>query len=120
MRTKEQIQELLTLVKFTDEALAKILGFMIGKGLKEESEQMRVIVTEDGEGEDWHFFYDWYNGAFELQDLKEEEGVCGKCPLCDMLNECLHIIDNEKDPKKVQKAKERYQFLMEAFKLDEN
>ena len=43
MRTKEQIQELLTSVKFTDEALAKILGFMIGKGLKEEKEQMAEI-----------------------------------------------------------------------------
>lgn len=118
MRTKEQIQELLTSVKFTDEALAKILGFMIGKGLKEENEQMRVIITKGVEEADWDFFYDWYNGAFELKDLKDE--TCCKCPLCDMLNECLHIIDNEMDPEKVQKAKERYQFLMEAFKLDEH
>ena len=118
MRTKEQIKELLNEVAFTDEALAKILGFMIGKGLKEESEKLRVIVPQDGEGENWAFFYDWYNGAFELKDLKEE--ACSKCPLCDMLNECLHIIDSEKDPKKVQKAKERYQFLMDAFKLDEH
>ena len=117
MRTKEQIQELLKEVAFTDSALAKILGFMIGKGLKEESEKLCVIIPDQGEGEDWNFFYEWYNGAFELKDLKEE--ACNKCPLCDMLNECLHIIDNEKDPEKVQKAKERYQFLMEAFKLDE-
>jgi hypothetical protein len=120
MRTKEQIQELLTLVKFTDEALAKILGFMIGKGLKEEKEQMKVIIANDCDGEDWSFFYDWYNCAFEIKDLNEDKNACCKCPLCDMLNECLHIIDNEKDPEKVQKAKERYQFLMEAFKLDEH
>ena len=119
MRTKEQIQELLSTVVFTELALQKILGFMIGKGLKEEDEKIQVIVSEEGNGEDWSFFYDWYNGVFELNTPNKEQ-TCSKCPLCDMLNECLHIIDNETDPEKVQKSKERYQFLMEAFKLDEH
>lgn len=119
MRTKEQIQKLLSTVVFEELALQKILGFMIGKGLKEESEKIKIIIPEEGEGESWSFFYDWYNGAFEI-DNGNEGKVCSKCPLCDMLNECLTIINNEKDLKLVQKASERYQFLVEAFGLDEN
>lgn len=118
MRTKEQIQELLNTVMFTDEAIHKILGFMIGKELKEESEPMKIIIPKSGEGEGWSFFYDWYNGKFEINE-EGKEVACNKCPLCDMLNECLHIIDNEKDAKLIQKASERYQFLVEAFGLDE-
>ena len=117
MRTKEQIQELLSTVVFTEVALQKILGFMIGKGLKEEDEKMKVIIPKEGEGENWAFFYSWYKGDFEIS---ESNVTCSKCPLCEMLNECLDVIDNEKDPKKVQKASERYQFLMEAFNLDEH
>ena len=108
MKTKEQIAQHLEEFGYTPMAISKILGFMIGAGLKEESEKMLVKTTDLKYS--WEDFWNWYNS--------NDEG-CNKCPLCDMLNELIHVMDTEEDPEKVQKAHERYEFLVEAFLLDE-
>jgi hypothetical protein len=36
-----------------------------------------------------------------------------------MLNELINIMENETEPEKVQKAHDRYEFLVDAFGLDE-
>lgn len=109
MKTKEQILEHLSNVGYAPNALCKILGFLIGAGLKEESE--KVCVKTTGLSHSWEDFWLWYNS-------NKNEDVCSDCPLCDMLNELIRIMETEEDPEKVQKAHERYEFLICAFGLD--
>lgn len=116
MRTKEQIKDFLLNVVVTENTLYKIMGFMIGKGLKEESEGIKYLGADNEVGEEWPLFWKWYVGDL---DIDFEKNNCDKCPLCEMLNDLLHTIETETDPKKVQKASEQYQFLIEAFELDE-
>lgn len=110
MKTKEQILNHLTNVGYTPLALCKILGFLIGAGIKEESEG--VVVNTKNLTHNWSDFWDWYSG-------EEKEEVCNDCPLCGILNDLIHIMETETDPKKVQVAHERYEFLVDAFELDE-
>ena len=108
MKTKEQIAKHLEEFGYSPMALSKILGFMIGAKLKDESEKILVKTTDLHYH--WEDFWNWYNS---------EEVSCDECPLCDMLNELINIMENETDPEKVQKAHERYEFLVESFGLDE-
>ena len=91
---------------------------MIGSGLKEESETMKYCFTDDN-GTEWSFFWDWFNEEFEVEELEKKKEECDKCPLCDMLNELIREMENETDPKKVQRAIDRYRFLVESFELDD-
>lgn len=109
MKTKEQIVKHLEEYGYTPMALCKILGFMIGAGLKAEDEKV-VVKTND-------LKYNWDDFWFWLND--EKKGNCTSCPLCDMLNELINTMENADDPAEVQKAHERYEFLIESFWLDE-
>lgn len=109
MKTKEQIARHLEEFGYNTLALNKILGFLIGAGIKEESEKM-CVKTNDIKYK-WEDFWYWYNS--------DDTKCCNDCPLCEMLNELIQIMESETDPDKVQKAHERYEFLVEAFGLDE-
>lgn len=57
MKTKEQILEHLKEVGYIDGEVNKIMGFLIGKGLKEPSEQ----ITYKRGGKDFNYFLSWFN-----------------------------------------------------------
>lgn len=64
MKTKEEIAKHLYNVGYTDQAMHKIVGFLIGSGIKEEDEVMTLKKGSNG----WHSFWTWYNK--EEEDLK--------------------------------------------------
>lgn len=69
MKTKEEIVKHLYNVGYTDQAMHKIVGFLIGSGIKEEDE---VITLKKGSN-DWQSFWSWYNK--EDEDLKSVDFV---------------------------------------------
>lgn len=102
MKTKEEILNHLETVGYGQYAQAKILGYMIGAGLKEESEQIRLAygILE------WTHFWNWLNS-------NEED--CNGCIICEWLNEIAKEMEKEEDPQKVQKLHERYELLLDIF-----
>lgn len=108
MKTKEQILEHLSNNGYNPMAVSKILGFLIGAGIKDESEM--IYIKANDLKYNWEDFWKWYN---------EDNSKCEKCPLCDMLNELIEIMEKETDADKVQAAHERYEFLIESFGIDE-
>lgn len=58
MKTKEQVISHLEKNGYTKKALCKILGFLIGVGVKEESEEFYVKVSGDLK---WSDFWEWWN-----------------------------------------------------------
>lgn len=111
MKTKEEILAHMSENGYTPLAISKILGFLIGAGIKEENEE--ILINAKNLTRNWADFWEWYNSE------EKEEECCNDCPLCGILNELIHIMETETDPKKVQVAHERYEFLVEAFGLDE-
>lgn len=111
MKTKEEILAHMSNNGYTPLAISKILGFLIGAGIKKEDE--KILVQTHDLTLHWDDFWNWYNSE------EKEEELCEDCPLCDMLNELIYIMSNETDPEKVQKAHKRYEFLVETFGLDE-
>lgn len=57
MKSKEEILKHLHSVGYTDKAVAKIMGFLIGSGMKEENEK---ISYRKGFNE-WEAFWGWYS-----------------------------------------------------------
>ena len=106
MKTKEEILDHLKTEGYGDYAQAKILGYLIGAGIKEEPEK---IILKKGMGE-WTHFWSWLN--------EEEEEACNKCPLCEWLNELAAEMEKETDPAKVQKLHDRYSLLIDTFDID--
>lgn len=106
MKTKEQILEHLKNVGYGEYAQGKILGYLIGAGIKEEAEKISLL---NGIGE-WAHFWSWLNA--------EEEEECTRCPLCEWLNELAAEMEKETDPDKVQKLHDRYSLLIETFDVD--
>lgn len=69
MKTKEEIVNHLYNVGYTEQAMHKIVGFLIGSGIKEEDEVITLKKGSNG----WHSFWAWYNS--EDVDLKSVDFV---------------------------------------------
>ncbi len=57
MRTRIEIEEHLKNTGYTAKAIIKIMGFLIGKGLKNKDEKMTVQKGQ----QTFDDFYDWYH-----------------------------------------------------------
>lgn len=105
MKSKEEILEHLKNVSYSKCAINKILGFLIGKGIKEENENINVL-WDNGNKSEWSDFWSWYNDDMDAE-----------CILCSLLSDLSDKI-NEADDKEL---KERYQlqldFLLEEFEV---
>lgn len=106
MKSKETILAHLKETGYTDNAICKILGYLIGAGIKEENEK---VLVKKGEAE-WSYFWCWLNDS--------NKDVCHECPLCELLNEIVEEMEESDDPNRVQKLHDRYTFLLEEFGLD--
>lgn len=106
MRDKETILKHLKQTGYTDNAICKILGYLIGAGIKSEEEKVLVLK---GDAE-WSYFWIWLNS--------DEATTCNECPLCELLNEIADEMENETDPVRLQKLHDRYTFLIESFDFD--
>ena len=64
MRTKKEVEKHLRENGYTVKALNRILGFLIGTGIKENSEE---LLIKHGCGH-WEDFYKWWNNEDECDD----------------------------------------------------
>lgn len=65
MRTKKEIKEHLLNVGYTSVALAKIMGFLIGKGIKSKDETFTVLIGKHT----FDYFFDWWNSEIECTSI---------------------------------------------------
>lgn len=105
MKTIEEIREHLTKTAYTNEAMTKIMGFLIGAGLKEPSEVMSIArgasTFED--------FLEWFND--------DECECCCDCVLCSIINDISKRLENATDDKEAAYYAEQLAFLLDAFDL---
>lgn len=80
MRTDKEVKEHLLNNGYTDDAINKIMGFVIGAGLKENSEEWKVRRGE----KTWKDFYTWYES-----NVKEA--------IESLISEIMEKIENAKD-----------------------
>ena len=104
MKTKEQVKEFLLNRGFTRNATNKIMGFLIGAGVKDEAE---VFAHKIGDGT-FEDFYVWFTS-------EQEEAECPLCGLIGYLFDELEIVEDEE---KAGRLCEYISFLIEAFDLE--
>lgn len=104
MKTKEQVKEFLLNRGFTRHATNKIMGFLIGAGIKEEAE---VFAHKIGDGT-FEDFYAWFTS-----ETKETE-----CPLCGLIGYLFDELEIVEDEEKAGRLYEYISFLIESFDLE--
>lgn len=67
MKTKEEVKKHLCLYGYSDACVSKIMGFLIGVGIKKPDETLRYRVGN----RTWQDFYDWWEK--EEQELTDIE-----------------------------------------------
>jgi hypothetical protein len=110
MKTKDQVQEKLLTKGFSEEAVDKIMGFLIGAGLKEVDEKFSY---RRGNGT-WMEFYDWYTSD-------DDQEVAG-CPVVGIVEELHNMIDETKDEEFASRLMDYIQFMATTFgeKIEED
>lgn len=107
MKTKEQVIAHLKENGYTKKALCKILGFLIGAGIKEENEEFYVKTSGDLK---WNDFWAWW--TTEEEEITEE----------DILLSIIEDIADRYSNAKNEKEKERYEtqmgWLIEEFGIE--
>ena len=105
MRTRLEVEKHLRENGYTVKALNRILGFLIGTGIKENDEE---LLIKHGDGT-WAEFYEWWKNEDECND-------CVFCDLMDYLCEQHHKSTNEDEKEEISRYIE---FLIDAFGDDD-
>ena len=108
MKSKEEILKHLKSVPYGTMALNKILGFMIGKGLKEEDERIVVQQYCGNEQNEWSDFWLWYNDEYD-----------DECVLCTLLSDLSDKINEEKDEELKKRYQAQLRLLLDEFDVEE-
>jgi len=107
MKSKEAILEHLRSVPYSNLAINKILGFLIGKGIKDEDE--RIVVQHDScSGCEWSDFWSWFNDEYD-----------GECVLCTLLSDLSDKINETKDEELKKRYKAQLKLLLDEFEVEE-
>ena len=106
MRTKEEVKKHLIKTAYQKNDVQRILGFLVGAGVKGFDEQL--LVTYGGDGT-WEDFYEWWNNEDECEG-------CVFCDLMDYLCEQHNKSTNEDEKEEISRYIE---FLIDAFGDDE-
>ena len=105
MKTIEEIKVHLTKTAYTDEAITKIMGFLIGAGLKGDEERLCVVYGAST----FEDFLDWLN---------DDDCECGcDCVLCSIINDISQRLENADDDEEAAYYAEQLAFLLDAFDL---
>lgn len=108
MKTKEEVKKHLLENGYAHDAICRIMGFLIGVGLKEYDEEFKYLK---GDG-CFEKFYAWWNNK-EIVEISEEEyeGL-----VYEILNEFQKKYNEAKDAskEKLDYAK-KYTILLDAF-----
>lgn len=108
MRTFEEIKVHLTKTAYTKEAITKIMGFLIGAGLKEADEQITVVYGAST----FEDFLAWI-------DENDDCDCCDECDcvLCGIINDITDKLVNAEAEEEQIRYTEQLIFLLESFDL---
>lgn len=106
MKTIEEIRDHLTKTAYTREAVTKIMGFLIGAGLKGDDEQLFVVYGAST----FEDFLEWINDD-------ECECECCNCVLCSIINDISKRLENSQDDDEAAYYANQLAFLLEEFGL---
>ena len=104
MRTKDEVLAYLKETGHSNSAVTKIMGFLIGNGMKTPDEE---IVLKRGQNS-WEEFYDWFEN-------KPKEKECPLYNLMSYLNDRLNEANTSAEAKRINGF---MAFLVSEFVLD--
>lgn len=106
MKTREEVLEHLMKVAYSREAMPRLMGFLVGAGIKTNEEQLKVVYGAST----FEDFLSWYNG---------EETTCDdcNCVLCSIINDITKRLEDAEDDFLVAYYAEQLAFLLDAFGL---
>lgn len=107
MKTKEQVIAHLKENGYTKKALCKILGFLIGAGLKEENEEFYVKTSGDLK---WNDFWSWW--------VTEEEEPDAEDILLSILEDIADRYSETNDENKKKRYEAQISWLIEEFGVE--
>ena len=108
MKSKEKVLEHLKNVPYSKMAISKILGFLIGKGIKEEDERIVVQQCDCCECCEWSDFWLWFNDEYD-----------DECVLCTLLSDLSDKINEEKNAELKKRYQAQLRLLLEEFDVEE-
>lgn len=93
MKTKEEIINHLLKVGYTEQATDKIMGYLIGSGLKEEQE----VLTYKKGLHDWDNFWNWLNSDTEtVKSIELVDSLIDDVMTASITNDCT-LLTNKLD-----------------------
>ena len=104
MRTKDEVLAYLKENGHSNNAITKIMGFLIGNGMKSVSEK---IIFKRGHNS-WEEFYEWFEN-------KPKEKECPLYTIMSILNEKLNATDDDVEAERINNC---MGFLVSEFVLD--
>ena len=104
MRTKDEVLAYLKETGHSNNAVTKIMGFLIGNGMKEPDEK---IIFKRGQNS-WEEFYEWFENKY-----KKEE-----CPLYNLMSYLNDRLNETNDPAEEKRINGFMRFLVSEFVLD--
>lgn len=108
MRTFDEIRVHLTKTAYTKDAITKIMGFLIGAGLKGDNETMHVVYGAST----FDDFLAWINENDECDCCDESD-----CVLCGIINDITDRLENAETADEQIRYAEQLVFLLESFGL---
>ena len=120
MKTREQVFAHLENECYNDLAIVKIMGFLIGNGVKSLDETVRVKIVGEGNGLGFEDFFDWWSRDEGEQESQEACGQCANCVLCGIMNDIAHKMETTEDLNMKSYYADQLSFLIESFGLDDD
>lgn len=108
MRTFKEIKVHLTKTAYTEEAITKIMGFLIGAGLKKVDEQIAVVYGAST----FDDFIAWIDENCDCDCCEERV-----CVLCDIINDITEKLEVAETEEEQIRYTEQLIFLFDAFNL---
>lgn len=105
MRTRLEVEKHLRENGYTVKALNRILGFLIGTGIKENDEG---LLIKHGCGH-WEDFYEWWNN----------EDECDGCVFCDLMDYLCEQHNKSTNEDEKEEISRYIEFLIDAFGDDD-
>lgn len=105
MKTIEEIREHLTKTAYTKDAVTKIMGFLIGAGLKGDEERLLVVYGAST----FEDFLEWINN--------DDCNCCCDCVLCSIINDIAKRLESADNDDLAAYYAEQLAFLLDAFDL---
>lgn len=102
MKTKEDVVRHFEEYGYSKDALNRILGFLVGAGIKEFDEEMLI---QFGNGT-WADFYEWWNS---------EDEECDDCCLCGLIEYLVEQHNTCNDEKKKDEISGYIEFLINTL-----